>query len=209
MLWPRLFLVICLVSFVAVSTSAAPAPEPKDIKPAPGSGGLVLRIEVEKTEIESGEALRITATISNQGKQTVSLVVPGDGSDYGWRTPVIGWSVLADVKAKHPEIPALSKGPRCGNVNALTSEEVFDLDPKESKEFKGGIFAPQLAEPGTYRIVFYYRNEPGLKWKGVPLGKHDEKAMKRAQESLPCAVRSSELVIRVTGADENTAEQSA
>jgi hypothetical protein len=202
MRWTWIRLAFSLVLSLAVGASialTAPAPAPKDDKRAAGQDGLVLRIEAMKTEIESAKDLRIKATLSNQGKEAVTLVLPGDGSDCAWRTPVVGWSVLTDPKAEHPEYPPLNKSPRCGNVNALNSKEVFTLDPKESKQLEGWYSRPELSEPGTYRIVFYYFNEPGRKWRGVPLGEHDENTMKKVQERSPCALRSNELVIKVTG----------
>jgi hypothetical protein len=200
MRWMRICVVLGLASCVALATTialTAPAPTPKSDSHAAGQNDLVLRIEAVKTEIESGKDLDIKATISNNGKEPVTLVAPGDGSDCRWRTPVIGWSVLTEPKAEHPEYPPLEKGARCGNVNALTADEVFILEPKQSKQLSGWIGAPALKEPGIYRIAFYYFNEPGRKWCGIPLGKHDEKTMKIVQESFPCAMRSNELVIKV------------
>ena len=55
---------------------------------------LVLHIAAKETTVTQGQHPQITAIISNQGKMPVTLVVPGDGSESAWRTPVIGWSAI-------------------------------------------------------------------------------------------------------------------
>ncbi len=161
--------------------------------------GLVLHIAAKEATLIQGQQPQITATISNRGKTPVLLVHPGDGSAWGWRTPLIGWSAakLGAGAANHPKTPRFLHGGRCGNINRLKKEEVFVLAPGASKQLNGWIGTPQLAEPGTYRVVFYYANEPTLKWRGIPLGTHDEEAMQQVQKSQKCALISNELNLTV------------
>jgi hypothetical protein len=162
-------------------------------KPLPGN--LILRIAAKETTLTQGQQPQITVTISNKGKMPLTLVYPGDGSESAWRTPVIGWSAIKVGKeaANHPQIPPLYRGGRCGNINRLKKEEVFVLTPDESKQLNGWIAVPQLAAPGTYSVVFYFANDPALKWRGLPLGQHDPEAMIQVQKSHKCLQVSNEL----------------
>jgi hypothetical protein len=176
-----------------------PADDPA--KAAPDAAGLVLEIKLDGAEATVGKPVKVTATVTNQGKEAATLVQPGDGSEVGWRTPVIGWSAVkvasADAKANHPDKPELDHGRRCGNINALKNDEVFTLEPGKKKDLAEWVGQPSLPEPGTYKVVFYYANEPGQKWKGVPLGEHDAGAMARVQNSTPCRLKSNEVTITV------------
>lgn len=112
----------------------------------------------------------------------VTLVLPGNGSESAWRTPVFGWSAIKVDKgtANHPKMAPLYRGGRCGNINPpLQKEEVFVLAPGESKKLYEWTGFPQLPEPGTYGVVFFYADEPNLKWRGIPLGQHNPEGMKR------------------------------
>lgn len=137
--------------------------------------------------------------IKNAGKSDLTLVMPGDGSDCYWRTPVVGWSFLSyDLKGQHPIEPLRRGGARCGNINALKSDEVFTLKPGETKVFNHWINFPYDLSPGKYRVVFYYSNIPQLKWSGIPLGKHDADAMIRVTQSTGIALVSNEVQLEVT-----------
>jgi hypothetical protein len=160
---------------------------------------LDLRISVKEASLTLGQQPQITATITNKGSAPVTLVLPGDGSESGWRTPLVGFSSIkiGKDKPKHPADVPLYRGGRCGNINALKSSEVFTLAPGKSKDLTDWIGSPQLTEAGTYSVVFYYANDPGLKWQGLPLGKHDSDAMKRVGQSHKCLLTSNELKLTV------------
>jgi hypothetical protein len=100
-------------------------------------------------------------------------------------------------KPKHPATVPLYRGGRCGNVNALKSNEVFSLAPGKSQDLSGWIGSPRFTEPGTYSVVLYYSNDPELKWQGIPLGKHDPDAMNRVEKSHKCLLISNELNLTV------------
>jgi hypothetical protein len=160
---------------------------------------LDLHISAKATSLTLGQQPQITATITNKGKAPVTLVLPGDGSESGWRTPLVGFSSIKidKEKPKHPATVPLYRGGRCGNVNALKSNEVFSLAPGKSQDLSGWIGSPRFTEPGTYSVVFYYSNDPELKWRGIPLGKHDPDAMKRVEKSHKCLLISNELNLTV------------
>jgi hypothetical protein len=112
---------------------------------------------------------------------------------------LVGFSSIKidKVKPKHPAMVPLYRGGRCGNVNALKSNEVFSLAPGKSQDLFGWIDSPRFTEPGTYSVVFYYSNDPEQKWQGIPLGKHDPDAMKRVEKSHKCLLISNELNLTV------------
>jgi hypothetical protein len=160
---------------------------------------LDLRLTAKEASVILGQQPQITATITNKGDAPVTLVLPGDGSESGWRTPLVGFSSVkvAKDKPKHPATVPLYRGGRCGNVNALKGSEVFTLGPEKSQDLQEWIGSPQFTEPGSYSVVFYYSNDPGLKWRGVPLGRHDPDALKRVEQSHKCLLVSNELMLTV------------
>ena len=162
---------------------------------------LELKIELKDQVVINKHPRSLSKTITNTSSKDVTLVLPGDGSRYGWRTPVIGWSVIPadDKKTKHPEVPTPPKVvARCGNINALKADEVFTLKPGESKVIDRGVGIPPFPGPGKYRIKFFYSNIPDIKWSGVPLGKHDPQAASKIPGSTPCKLISNELIVTVT-----------
>jgi hypothetical protein len=176
--------------------SADPLPNRQQTAPAT----LDLLIAAKGASLTLGQQPQITATITNKGSVPVTLVLPGDGSESGWRTPLVGFSSIKidKDKPKHPATVPLYRGGWCGNVNALKSNEVFTLAPGKSKDLSDWLGCPQFTEAGTYSVVFYYANDPKRKWRGVPLGKHDPDAMKRVEKSDKCLLISNELKLTVT-----------
>jgi hypothetical protein len=168
-------------------------------RPQAAPADLDLHISAKETSLTLGEPPQIRATITNKGRAPVTLVVPGDGSESGWRTPLVGFSSVkvGGGKPKHPAEVPLYRGGRCGNVNPLKADEVFSLAPGESKDLGGWVGWPQLPEPGTYGVLLYYANDPGLKWRGVPLGPHDPDALSRVAKSHKCLLVSNELRLTV------------
>lgn len=161
------------------------------------SRGCELQLELP-AELKGNERLTRKITIHNRGTVDVVLVEPGDGSEVGWRTPLIGWSCLpADSTEEHPPVPPPLELFRCGNTNPLQRDEVFRLRPGESRELEGWAYFPYRLAPGEYRIVLYYTNVPGLECGGVPLGADDEYAVQWIKASTPIALISNEARLKV------------
>jgi hypothetical protein len=135
--------------------------------------------------IKAGDAPMLIVTIVNRGNQEVLLVRPGDGSQSGWRTPIIEWSTSAPWQM------------RCGNINGLESDEVFSLKPGESRQLNVGVGTPNVRSTGTYRVAFRYENMPDLEWSGVPLKEHDSAAMDQILRSTRTSVVSNSVEIAV------------
>jgi len=129
--------------------------------------------------------------------QVRDLTIPGDGSEAGWRTPVIAWSVLPlHDSTQHPSRPPRDEAARCGQVNSIRRSEVFVLNPGQCRVLDD-LAGPMFKEPGQYRIVFYYQNIPDLKPGGAPFEPHDATALALMQKSTACLLRSNELTITV------------
>lgn len=139
------------------------------------------------------------AEIANCGNETVTLVMPGDGSESGWRTPVIGWSAIPVRKknAKHPTEPPILSIRDCGNINAAQKDEIFTLKPGETRAISGWIHFPQFKNPGKYRVVLFYKNDPTRKILGITLRPHDQEAIQEMARSTPCLLKSNEIVVDV------------
>ena len=135
------------------------------------------------------QPVKLALIITNRSKKTVTLVQPGDGSLVGWRTPVIQWHVNGQRSKLPPG--------RCGNVNPLRANEVFTLKPGEHKQLSTWIGAPWLKSPGKYQVSLRYTNDPKLKWRGLPLGKHDPDAMKKVRTSTAVTLQSNVVQVQI------------
>ena len=127
---------------------------------------------------------RYTLTLTNDGKKPVSLVIPGDGSEAGWRTPTLTW--IATTSGK----PGVAKeGGRCGMMNAIAESEIFTLAPGASREITEWLGLPSFVA-GAYDLRLRYRNDPALQAKKASVT--PEVAQKIAQ-SQSCDVTSNAI----------------
>jgi hypothetical protein len=197
------------------------APLPKRELPEPN---LDLRLATGTPRVKRGEVVRCDVTVVNRGQQDVLLVQPGDGSDCGWRTPIVEWVVNGKVDGatqgvidkktpnrasgdslatRSPLQPAclgegFARAARCGNINSLKPDEVFVLKPGAQVKFDGWIGAARLpAETGTVKVAVRYFHIPALQWKGVSLGEHDPAAMDRIRRSAPVTLESNIVEIAI------------
>jgi hypothetical protein len=99
---------------------------------------------------------RFTLTLKNDGATAIRLVMPGDGSEVGWRTPILKWSATAMGKAV-----TMTNGARCGFMNPIEPREIVRLAPGESRDFSEWLTMPPLPN-GTYEVRLTYRNDPGF-----------------------------------------------
>ncbi len=143
---------------------------------APGEVGLVekaelaIELQADTPVIRRGEIPRLTAHLVNRGAQPMKVVLPGDGSSCGWRTPVIRWA------------PPMQVDGRCGNINALKAAEVITVGPGERVELRW-LGWPTLATVGTQQVSLEIEHLPDLQWAGRPLGEHDPEAMAKIRQS--------------------------
>ena len=153
---------------------------------------LELRLTYDGQPIHAGDTKEVRAVVTNHGPSKATLVLPGDGSYTGRRTPLVHWSIVsADSATSHSATPTGPPRPDCGNMDPLTPDQVYTLQPGQSRE----LATAYLPRPGTYRVVFNYRNAPALEWLGVfeDIGN----TMARVSASTPCALVSNEIIVRV------------
>ncbi len=194
---------LCVVIGLGLQDSGEPAKKKAPSKLPPPIEGLSLEVKIKKTTVRAGEMiLASSATLIHRGPETISLVMPGDGSDCDWRQPFVVWSVLdaGERSAKHPDRPQPSNLPRCGNVNSLRADEVFVLKKGAKKVLSDWLAPFRIDEPGRYRVRLVYLNEPERKAlrSGLPLGEPTPEILAAFKATTPLRVMSNEIVITVT-----------
>ena len=158
--------------------------------PQAGDGGLSLRLEPDVIRVSHDYAVDIRATLTNKGHEPRTIVLPGDGSTEGWRSPVITWTLTP-----------VPRGPfiRCGNMNSLQPGEVVTLAPGDSVAL-GDWIRPDMS--GSERRVWarmVYSNEPEIEWGESPgLDQHDPIEMAKVRASDRCRVESNEILFFIT-----------
>jgi hypothetical protein len=188
-----ILLICCCGYFVARATTQLKEPPILD-----------LRLSSRHTTLKVEQYLELTATITNKGKQPVTLVRPGDGSGDGWRTPIVQMSMIpvvdksGNLKASRPVEATPEKRGRCGNINPLKADEVFKVAPGQTTKLTNWHQRLHDIRPGRYSVVFLYANRPAMPWRGLPLGKHDAGAMRRVRNSTECSLVSNSIFITVT-----------
>ena len=110
-----------------------------------------------------------TVTFTNQSDELVTILLPIDGSDVGWRRVSYEWVPVVNSGGK-----PLPRGTtmRCGNVNALRRADFVSLDPGESYMFKRADTF--LGRPTARQVKLVYEFDPNRPEKGVPLGPDEE-----------------------------------
>ena len=146
-----------------------------------------LRIELvtETPVLSSGMSPLFVAHLVNDAAESITIVLPGDGSECGMRTPIVRWN------------PPRLEGRRCGNINALKADEIVTLGAGERIRLKGWIQRPTLKEPGTHKVSLELENVPELEWRGEPLGQHSISAMERVRRTSAFKAVSNVVEIQV------------
>jgi hypothetical protein len=168
---------ILWIAVAALAISGSPRAAPL---PDPPATGLEIELTCTNPVVTPAIDPGFTAHLVNKGKKPVTVVLPGDGSEVGWRTPVVRWG-----KEERGTIR------RCGNINRLKPDEVVELAPGERVKL-GWVGHPTL-DSGTNKVKLELEHIPTLKWRGLPLGKHDEATMKKVQ-ALPAFKLTSNVV---------------
>ncbi len=157
---------------------------------------LILEISAETLNLKTGEFPKVTATLANRGSEPVVLVLPGDGSQSGDRTPITSWNIAVIWQSRSPEPEPEAVG-ACGNMNPLMSDEVITLQPGRSQLLEHWVSLQPFRTPGTYSVQFTYRNDPDQKWKTDPSRRHNPEAMQRVRRSTACDLASNHLTFNV------------
>lgn len=138
----------------------------------------------------------IEITLRNDGPKKVVLVMPGEGSDVGARTPVIDW----EIRDKAGNLLRREGVVFSGNRHELRSESVFDLAPHEERTFKYTIPEGYPYEEGhKYLVTFKYENRPNMKWPPASMvwAPDDPDAVQRLANSTPCQLVSNTIELKL------------
>ena len=149
-------------------------------RPAPQ---LRLDLSTRSTKVAPGDWLKFSAVLVNEGREPVTVVLPGDGSTVGWRTPVVRWN---------PATPA--GGRRCGNINVLEPEEVVRSIPGRASRSRTGSGSPCWSTPAGTRPSSSsrtYRISSGAEFRSVSTMSARWSACARASPSRSRATSSS------------------
>ncbi len=138
------------------------------------------------------------AEIRNNGNESVKLVMPGDGSQSGLRTPMIKWSAInLDKQTSYEHKFQLRTDERfCGMINKIKESEIINLEPGVKVLLDEWIGNPSLGTgAGKYAVKLSYENDPASGIKGF--GAQDKHIMKRIKKTTPIKLISNEIVVEI------------
>jgi len=151
---------------------------------------------VDSIDSTSG-VLPLKVFLHNTGKSSIWLGLPRQGSHQGLGLPVIGWSILQGDSGAHPLLPPLDTLSNPGSASGVQVMGV--MRGKESLELVDWIDVPYGLAPGTYRVVFYFYNIPGIQ-HNAPTGDYIHRhEYTNTRDQYRCSLRSNEVKIRVVG----------
>jgi hypothetical protein len=179
---------VMLVSLGYASNATEPIKTRREADAVAGQPKLRIELRATSPKIKIGAPYvePFSAELVNDDTAPVTVVLPGDGSESGWRTPIVRW-----------DPPVQTTGPRCGNINRLKPEEVVTLAPGKRLPLKDWLGGPAIGGPGKYKVTLELENVPDLKWTGEPLGVHDPAAMKKVGSSSRFKVLSNVVEVEV------------
>ena len=193
------FLVL-LASVVSTAAALDEPPKPLPLKSRVDGpralGQLQIRLPAFISRERKGD---VDVRLRNMSRTPLTLVMPGDGSFAGFRTPYVGWSVLpVDSTENHPAKVSFGNQEFCPVIRPMKPEDIFILKPGQTIELSDRFDAPYgiRTKPGRYRVVLYYSNIPTAEWRGTSVP--DNATMERIRKSTPLALRSNEVFIEVT-----------
>ncbi|MFK7775974.1 MAG: hypothetical protein AB8F94_27870 [Saprospiraceae bacterium] len=128
---------------------------------------LRITTENKKLSLSKKEFPKVKVSLNNFTKDTIKILQPGDGSNVGWRTPTIRWSVIdLEKEESHPDtLPEIKeKISRCGNMNGLNRRDIVSLRPKFGIKLKWTSDPSIPRRLGKYSVRFYFEHKPDSDW---------------------------------------------
>lgn len=117
---------------------------------------------------KAGEAIELKVKLKNTSQEPVQVVLPGDGSESGWREPHVYYSVEKREGQDWKELAPHGIA-RCGLYDSIWQDDVRTLAPGASVDAGGWLPGPQASfqlAPGTYRFRLHYDYAAGKNSKG-------------------------------------------
>ena len=164
------FVLICLGLFVVIHLA-----DPTNLK---------LKIIPGKPRLHNDIMVPMRVEISNYGPRSVSLVLPGGGSDIGLQSPFTSWefrTASGDLWTPMPE-------GRCGNFLNHKVSDFFTILPGQTQQFETGASVLGI-KPGNYQVRFFFRNQPPA--PGKTPRPSDPKVETLMQNTLRCNLTSN------------------
>lgn len=152
-----------------------------------------IEVKVQRAVVKRGEKSKtpiVTVELVNHEKDPVVVIRPGDGSDCGWRTPVITW-YLDEKKC--------SGIGGCANINPLQAKEIVELKAGGRLRLEEWLGVPPMEhfKPGIHHLYVEYDHRPDMKWGVFPRKTPESKTMERIRNSQPIKAVSNVVEIRV------------
>ncbi len=133
---------------------------------------------------------RFKLLLKNEGTSAVRLVMPGDGSESGWRTPILTWSATQGTKPI-----AVRFGRHDAMMNRIEASEIFSLAPGASRELGEWVLAPSLPA-GAYELRLTYRNDPGLT-SGKTAANASDEVKHLIADTTPCEATTNSVLAKL------------
>jgi hypothetical protein len=167
----RTLLVVAL-ALSACSSLAAPLPIP----PRPV---LAIELTCSLPVLNPGQERAFVAHLVNKGGKPITVVLPGDGSECGRRTPMVRWN------------PVMKTDGRCKLMNPLTPADVIELAPGQRVKL-GWLGWPTFSEVGVHKVSLELEHVPTMEFHYGG----DPAALKKARETTPFKITSNVVEVR-------------
>ena len=173
------FVVLAAASAASSQDASRPA---LATRPAPE---LRLELSTSTPNLMLGDWLKFSAVLVNEGREPVTVVLPGDGSYAGLRTPIFRWT------------PARMGSFVCTTISEIQPEEVVTLEPGKSVKVDRWLGQPALDHADRHAVFVELENVPDLKWGGHPLSEYGAGTMELVRKSQPFKVKSNVVIVEV------------
>jgi hypothetical protein len=132
---------------------------------APHHDDLRLELVATAVRFEPGEPVPLRASIHNDGDAGQYVVLPGDGSEVGWREPHVWVSTLSESSPGCWQPLPAPRIVRCGLYNRDWTRDVVAIAPGESRDVE---LRHRLAleQAGRVRVRAHYLWNEGRTTKG-------------------------------------------
>jgi hypothetical protein len=159
-----------------------------------------LELKITKDSIDN-----INISILNNSNDSIKIVLPGDGSTPGWRTPTVRWSIIKidDEINKHPEneLPELSKElGYCKLINKIKLDEIITIHAQKEFQLSKYVISPyyysKRKSKGKYSIKLYFKHDSKHGWLSAGYsGNEIKKIIKEETEDF--FLVSNELIMEI------------
>ncbi len=153
-----------------------------ELVPSPGDNdpsGLVLELSAEEITVEETKRSQLVASIVNKGNSPAFVVLPGDGSQIGWRSPIVRWQPSDQKPCRFD-----------GHINSLELDELKVLAPEERVRLEW-LGAPLLVVGAITVVSLQIEHDPTLRWRGLTLDDLDSDAMRKLRRIPPYKLESN------------------